>query len=200
MDQFWQCTHCNVIFEDSLFNEHVCEYDENGAKIQIDDSEKMDCSDSIIESIKKLTIHEHWFNQLAQNNIKINKILKDQHLKRGKEDKNKGSSHFQCTICFRKFVHESGLTRHMDKHVGDLLPLPNTSLLNDVPKQLVTRCMCGEIFATNKEAIMHTQKKHIEDRQTGVWQKPWSEMSHEGSENKGLRQETICKVNLKFSK
>lgn len=195
MDQFYQCTHCNVIFEDALFNEHICEYDEFGAKIKVEENESMDCSEIKIESSKKLTVHEHWFNQITQNNVKINKILKDQHLKKGKEEKNKGSSLFQCTVCFRKFVHESGLTRHMDKHVGDLLPLPNISVQNDIPKQLVIRCMCGEIFATQKEALIHTQKRHIEERETGVWRKPWSEMMHEGEDEKGLRHDTICKVN-----
>ena len=195
MEQFWQCTHCNVIFEETLFNDHVCEYDENGAKILVDENEKMDGSESIAESSKEMTVFEHLLNQITQNNIRINKILKDQYLKRGKEDKNKGSSHFQCSICFRKFVHESGLTRHMDKHVGDLLPLPNISVQNDIPKQLVIRCMCGEIFATKKEALKHTQMRHIEERETGVWRKPWNEMLHDGVEVKGLGQDSNCKVN-----
>lgn len=74
----------------------------------------------------------------------------------------------ECTLCERKFVHASGLLRHMEKHAMDLIPsnmssggkstmLPANSLLqNSNGLRVVIKCtLCGRIFFEDKTAFQH---------------------------------------------
>uniref|UniRef100_A0A1A9WU83 C2H2-type domain-containing protein n=1 Tax=Glossina brevipalpis TaxID=37001 RepID=A0A1A9WU83_9MUSC len=70
-----------------------------------------------------------------------------------------------CTICERKFVHASGLLRHMEKHALDLIPGSNASgnsfangnsLQSVNGLRLVIKCtLCGRIFFEPTAAFEH---------------------------------------------
>ena len=73
----------------------------------------------------------------------------------------------ECTLCERKFVHASGLLRHMEKHALDLIPTNNnassnkcTSMQGGVQSinslRVVIKCtLCGRIFFEPNEALKH---------------------------------------------
>uniref|UniRef100_A0A1B0A907 C2H2-type domain-containing protein n=1 Tax=Glossina pallidipes TaxID=7398 RepID=A0A1B0A907_GLOPL len=73
-----------------------------------------------------------------------------------------------CTLCERKFVHASGLLRHMEKHALDLIPTSNGNSGGKTPVaqgnslqsvnglRLVIKCiLCGRIFFEPTTAFRH---------------------------------------------
>lgn len=69
-----------------------------------------------------------------------------------------------CTMCDRKFVHASGLNRHMEKHEQDRLPAISSAsvfaLLNAEPAtraiMVVSKCSkCFRIFNQSYDALEH---------------------------------------------
>lgn len=72
----------------------------------------------------------------------------------------------ECTLCERKFVHASGLLRHMEKHALDLIPTTNTMSNNKTTSlhgvqgisglRVVIKCtLCGRIFFGSNDALKH---------------------------------------------
>lgn len=74
----------------------------------------------------------------------------------------------ECTLCERKFVHASGLLRHMEKHAMDLIPTPgntnatksattlNNSFQSTNGLRVVIKCtLCGRIFFEPTAAFQH---------------------------------------------
>lgn len=72
----------------------------------------------------------------------------------------------ECTLCERKFVHASGLLRHMEKHALDLIPTSTIAGNNKntpfqcVPSisglRVVIKCnLCGRIFFHSDESLNH---------------------------------------------
>lgn len=66
----------------------------------------------------------------------------------------------ECFKCCRKFVHETGLFRHLDRHIGELLALSPPE--NPDSLASVTLCIiCGEVFGLVNEAWDHLLRYHI---------------------------------------
>jgi hypothetical protein len=69
-------------------------------------------------------------------------------------------SNVECSMCCRKFVHENGLYRHWDMHIGELLAESRSSSENDL--QPVALCVfCGEVFSNDTLAWDHLARNHI---------------------------------------
>lgn len=92
---------------------------------------------------------------LRENQIKIRRFLRDD-LKMdvtGHLSKKQDGPH-ECTMCERKFVHASGLSRHMEKHALDLIPTTNTQ--SGVGLRVVVKCaICGMINYEPDDALLH---------------------------------------------
>ncbi|XP_017057672.1 testis-specific zinc finger protein topi [Drosophila ficusphila] len=65
----------------------------------------------------------------------------------------------ECTMCDRKFVHASGLVRHMEKHALDLIPSQTSLQPHSVPAaglHVVVKCnACGRVFYDPEVAFKH---------------------------------------------
>lgn len=150
-----QCSYCDTLFAENEFTTHVCPFDENREKIK---------------SKEKIKEEHPVFGVLKKNIETVKKLIKS--VNKNKKSSDKGSpAAYQCNICQRKFVRESGLIRHMDRHVGELMPQPDTN----ANFLLGSRCMCGEVFAEEKFAFDHIQNYHMSEKNEGLWKKPWSE-------------------------
>lgn len=65
----------------------------------------------------------------------------------------------ECRICCRKFVHETGLYRHWDKHIGEILePSPENLGI----KQAIPVCtICGELQGSEIACWLHFEARHL---------------------------------------
>jgi hypothetical protein len=90
---------------------------------------------------------------LQENQIALRELIQ-------KDEKGKSKNEIECFKCCRRFVHESGLFRHWDKHIGELL---DPSPLEDPDKfKMVTLCViCGEVFSEDLFAWNHLQSLHM---------------------------------------
>ncbi|XP_075154422.1 matotopetli isoform X2 [Haematobia irritans] len=64
----------------------------------------------------------------------------------------------KCTFCERKFVHASGLLRHMEKHTMDLPSTSDTHAnqpSNNTLRVVIKCILCGRIFFERKSAFQH---------------------------------------------
>lgn len=67
----------------------------------------------------------------------------------------------QCFKCCRKFVRDTGLDRHYDLHIGELMELSPLEDSRNI--MMVTLClMCSEVFWKESDAWEHIQMNHIE--------------------------------------
>lgn len=147
-----QCSNCDSLFTQVEFLKHVCDYDSNQKPIKSEKSKKHPV-----------------FAQLEENLKAMQKLM--QSMNKTESDIEKAApSTYQCNVCRRKFVRESGLTRHLDKHVGELIPpqKPTSEFL------LGARCMCGQVFGEDRFAFEHVQNYHLCEKDEGLWKKPWS--------------------------
>lgn len=72
------------------------------------------------------------------------------------------TSSYECNKCCRKFVHESGLFRHWDKHIGELVS-PSPAEDSDFCQSVILCTICHEVFGLESEAWDHyVQKRHFE--------------------------------------
>lgn len=73
----------------------------------------------------------------------------------------KSSEPIECSKCCRQFVHEGGLHRHWDIHVGEILD--PTKPENPEKISCVTLCVsCGEVFLNFSSAVVHLKSLHVE--------------------------------------
>lgn len=69
--------------------------------------------------------------------------------------------HIECSKCCRQFVHEGGLHRHWDIHVGEILS--PTKPVNPSHITCVILCAnCGEVFLVFADAVAHLKSSHVE--------------------------------------
>lgn len=148
-----QCTNCDKIFEEAEFVSHVCEYDEN--KTLIKDEEEVKCATT------EETVEPPCIRQLRENNARIRKFLKDElKIDLGGPTKKQDGPH-ECTMCERKFVHASGLVRHMEKHALDLIPVTTNSNQSGSGLRVVSKCLiCGRILFSTMEGLKHIADAH----------------------------------------
>jgi len=150
---FIQCTHCDDVFTSDAFELHVCKYDESNTLI-----EEFVQEHPVESDFEKVQRHTNLV--MDQNRNMLEKILQGfSSFTAGqfKDDQAKQSNH-ECFICKRKFVHESGLHRHYDKHIGEIIP--QSELTNALHS--VTLCIfCGEIFTTEQKVWKHLLNNHM---------------------------------------
>jgi hypothetical protein len=109
------------------------------------------------EMLRKSTME-----MLASNQIIIRKQLESimpQTQSQPKDDRVKQSNH-ECFVCMRKFVHESGLYRHYDKHFGEILA--KSKLQTKQLYSAILCILCGECFAMECDIWSHLHIKHME--------------------------------------
>jgi len=103
---------------------------------------------------------------IIENQVRIRRYMKEElkyDLETGIDSsKNKKSSAKgpnECHICDRKFVHPSGLARHMEKHALDLIPTQTNvqqAAVGTLGLLVVLKCnLCGRIFYYVKLALEH---------------------------------------------
>lgn len=98
--------------------------------------------------------------QLRDNNLKIRKFLKDELKIDLKSTITKSDGPHECNLCERKFVHVSGLIRHMEKHSVETIPKANPDQQEN-ELNIIVRCLiCGRVFPNMKNAWLHIQENH----------------------------------------
>lgn len=80
-----------------------------------------------------------------------------------KSDEKAKQSNYECIVCSRKFVHDSGLYRHYDKHFGEIIKKspPASNTLHPV----VLCVFCGETTTKESDAWKHFTQVHLEVEQ-----------------------------------
>ncbi len=144
-----KCKNCSAIFLISDFKYHVCEYDENHNLIN---------GENGVAANGESTFSHPVFALMKKNQGLLKSLL----------DKTEKSH--DCPVCQRKFARESSFTRHMDRHFGEIMAIP-------VPKLnylLGIRCICGQLFEDEFEALDHVQKAHFCCLEDGIWKSPFS--------------------------
>lgn len=159
-----QCSNCDKLFSEEEFVSHVCEFDSNRQLIKIVENDE----EKPFEQLKNHPVFEMLKNNIETAHKFISSMGKEEN---PEQDRNLPAT-YQCHVCRRKFVRESGLVRHMDRHLGELLPhqIPDLKFL------LGSRCMCGELFGEDKFAFEHIQTYHLAEKDEGKWIKPASPM------------------------
>jgi hypothetical protein len=151
-----QCAHCEEIFTTDCFGLHVCQYTENREKV-IAEFIQEDPAESDFQKLRRTTL-----DIISSNQSHIRKLidmLNPPQQQQPKDDKAK-QSNYECFVCTRKFVHESGLYRHYDKHIGEILvqsPFKSNQL-----HSVILCAFCGETFTMEQDLWSHLQRLHFE--------------------------------------
>ncbi|KAH8407009.1 hypothetical protein KR222_003924, partial [Zaprionus bogoriensis] len=155
-----RCSNCSGLFDGPSFQTHSCEYDANQKPIVA--QKAMSPQEKAPAPLKKPASERI----IVENQVRIRRYMKEElkfDLETGvdssKTKKNSTKGPNECNICDRKFVHASGLVRHMEKHALDLIPT-QTNVQSAAPPALsllvVLKCNpCGRIFYDVKVAMEH---------------------------------------------
>lgn len=173
IDISMQCSNCDEIFTVSEFDNHICLYDDNKMLIKLEkkESSSVDEEQASVSSPKPLFVDHPSLKLMQTNNETIAKWLKysyklDLSIKDGGDAANKNQlkksdGPHQCTVCDRKFVHASGLARHLDKHQQDMLPTNNAVKEELEPLSVGIQCLkCFRLFSTVILAMKHLEREH----------------------------------------
>lgn len=143
-----KCEYCKETFSTEDFEFHQCDlyadntFDDRNILKRIRDN------NALIATLLKNNSTETADN--AANNYSQSKVKE---LPKNK----KKNGPFECTLCDRKFIYESGLTSHMAKHALEC-PLEPKQLLKHVVKCLkCSRVLCGDNV---EKAIEHFVNNH----------------------------------------
>lgn len=151
-----QCANCDDIFTNDCFNLHVCQYTDNKEKILAELIQE-DPNESEFQKLQRSTLEI-----LSSNQAKIRKfldVINPPPVQQPKDDKAK-QSNFECFVCTRKFVHESGLYRHYDKHIGEILE--KSPFKSNLLHSVILCAFCGETFMMEQDLWSHLQANHFE--------------------------------------
>lgn len=168
-----QCNNCEQIFTVVTFEDHVCDYDEEHNFIEDDEPDDK----------KEVAAPKHFFEDhpvvkmLDENNAFIHKWLKDVHKFDNAQpaadastvpplSNKKCAGPHSCTRCDRKFVHATGLSRHMERHEQEELKgeldtsmMPANKVTNSL--NIVGKCMkCFRIFSRVDDGLAHLRNAH----------------------------------------
>ncbi|XP_055908570.1 testis-specific zinc finger protein topi isoform X2 [Eupeodes corollae] len=162
--QIVKCANCNCVFLGNTFNQHICDYGEDNKLIVPEPT------DQTLAPFEPGPVEPSCIRLLRENQIRIRRFLKDE-LKYDLDatsssnntvNKKQNGPH-ECNLCERKFVHASGLSRHMEKHALDLIPTTtsttkttnsNNSSSNGL--RVVIKCtICGRLFFEPQTAFQH---------------------------------------------
>jgi len=102
---------------------------------------------------------------ILENQVRLRRYMKDEmkyDLATGVDSsrgRKSGKGPNECTMCDRKFVHPSGLVRHMEKHALDMIPSQASLQPYTAPAagfHVVVKCnICGRIFYDPLAALEH---------------------------------------------
>ena len=151
-----KCSNCDAIFTEEAFNSHICEYtpDKKRIKLEIDSDveEPHPCFQLLKENIRRQEI-------ILKNLSCLPKEVKKE--KRTTEKDSTNTNTFHCTICERKFVHNSGLMKHMEKHSLESFSTPQEAKNEKKrPFCIAVKCMpCGRLFKS-----MQHYDEHVKNR------------------------------------
>ncbi|XP_037950450.1 testis-specific zinc finger protein topi-like isoform X1 [Teleopsis dalmanni] len=162
-----KCSHCQKIFDLNKFEAHICHYDEN--HIRCSANANLPHTDKFKEKfdppcLRIMRENKARFRPINREELNNDNDLKNFHaFKIANLDGSLKRPHAQheCTLCERKFVHASGLQRHMEKHVFDIAPINNYTYGQagkefTEKKRIMLECVsCGQIFYNPDDAINH---------------------------------------------
>ncbi|XP_002054558.3 testis-specific zinc finger protein topi isoform X1 [Drosophila virilis] len=161
--RFIKCSNCNGLFDTPSFQDHSCEYESEQKPMS--SNRVLPSQEKKASSPTKKTPSERI---IVENQVRIRRYMKDElkyDLETGfdnsKTRKTSTKGPNECTICERKFVHTSGLVRHMEKHALDLIPTQaSVQQHHAAPSAMgllvVLKCNhCGRIFYDVKLALEH---------------------------------------------
>ncbi|XP_017005005.2 testis-specific zinc finger protein topi [Drosophila takahashii] len=160
-----KCPQCLVIYDAVAFQSHSCEteVDRKPIDLAVVQQETPLCFPSAPPAPPSKPGSER---VILENQVRLRRYMKDEmkydlttgsDSSRGRKS-TKGPN--ECTMCDRKFVHPSGLVRHMEKHALDLIPsqasLPPHTAPPAAGLLVVVKCnACGRIFYDPQVALEH---------------------------------------------
>ncbi|XP_030369483.1 testis-specific zinc finger protein topi [Scaptodrosophila lebanonensis] len=158
-----KCSNCGGLFEILTFQNHTCDYDGNQALIEVPPSQEKRLA--TVAAPPKKPASER---VILENQVRIRRFMKDElryDIKTGfdvSRTKKPTKGPNECSMCERKFVHASGLVRHMEKHALDLIPtqlaapsIGSNTVVHGL--RVVLKCEpCGRIFCEIKMALEHS--------------------------------------------
>jgi hypothetical protein len=114
--------------------------------------------------------HTDFMSILNENQLLIRKLLDDRNESETsiRDGKARQSNH-QCFVCNRKFVHESGLYRHYDKHIGEIIPQSITVQKSNRLHSIILCSFCGETFTFEHNAWKHCFENHFEIKENELF-------------------------------
>lgn len=145
-----KCSNCSQNFSLMNYQQHCCQYDDNGKYI-----------------FDKITIDNIWMKsnlrQLYVNNTII--LEKMFHIDNGADnlqqlyDRESNELNYTCSICKRMYVHVSGLRKHMEIHSNNI---KHANTKKEIVKyQCIFKCSdCGTLFGNTKKMFDHRIIKH----------------------------------------
>lgn len=178
-DLHWNCCNCSQNFCNPTFKDHICEYKDILEFIMMNPLEN-----EIPTKYSQYITGDKCICQLTLNNVTIKTFLKDNLNYTPEPDQNKLTApsttveksiinssgkiekkiQHVCNICDRKFVHASGLARHLSKHSAE----KTTAIVNEIipkkynPYEVLVECkFCGLVFPNGILARNHLFKDHI---------------------------------------
>ncbi|XP_016975591.2 testis-specific zinc finger protein topi [Drosophila rhopaloa] len=162
-----KCPQCLVQYDTTAFQSHSCEFDVERKPVEVVVSqqektlpEPTPCPPPPPPPSKPISERV-----ILENQVRLRRYMKDEmkyDLTTGIDSSRnrksvKGPN--ECTMCDRKFVHASGLVRHMEKHALDLIPSQSSLQQHTVPAaglHVVEKCnACGRIFYDPLVALEH---------------------------------------------
>lgn len=178
-DMHWNCCYCCQNYCNAAFSDHICEYQDVLEFIMMNPLEN-----DIPTTYSQYITGDKCICQLTLNNAAIKTFLKDNLNYTPDPEQNKSTAtsttveksiinssgkiekkiQHVCNICDRKFVHASGLARHLSKHSAEKA----TAIVNEItPKknnayEVLIECkFCGIVFPNGILARNHLFKDHI---------------------------------------
>ncbi|XP_068156410.1 testis-specific zinc finger protein topi [Drosophila tropicalis] len=165
-----KCSKCNLVCDVHSISKHTseCEGDGNTKETVAGKQDKEATLVSKVEPSESAPPLSKSASErvLQENQIRLRRYIKDElkcDLTTGavnSRTKKATKGPNECTMCERKFVHASGLVRHMEKHALDLIPNNNIQPHVVTPPapglHVVLKCnSCGRIFFNVKSATDH---------------------------------------------
>ncbi|EDV30253.1 uncharacterized protein Dana_GF23040 [Drosophila ananassae] len=160
-----KCPQCYGQFDAMSIQNHICEPEERKPVCEIASVHQEKPQPSSVPTPPAPPSKPGSERVIQENQIRLRRYMKDEmkydlttgiDSSRGRKS-NKGPN--ECTMCDRKFVHASGLVRHMEKHALDLIPSQTSLQPHTAPAaglHVVVKCnACGRVFYDPQVALNH---------------------------------------------
>ncbi|XP_017104986.2 testis-specific zinc finger protein topi isoform X1 [Drosophila bipectinata] len=160
-----KCAQCFGQFDTVSIQSHICDPEERKAMCDALFGLQEKPQPSIASTPPAPPIKPGSERVIQENQIRLRRYMKDEmkyDLTTG-IDSSRGRKSIkgpnECTMCDRKFVHASGLARHMEKHALDLIPSQASLQPHTAPAaglHVVLKCnVCGRVFYDPQVALNH---------------------------------------------